>query len=112
MQINHDLSQRVVLDTNKLEWSETRMNGVARRMLDRDGAESGRATSIVRFEKDSYFEAHTHPGGEEFLVLEGIFSDETGDYGPGSYVRNPIGSSHKPFTKEGCTIFVKLWQMD
>lgn len=112
MQINHDLSQRVVLDTNEIEWVETRMNGVARRMLDRDGAESGRATSIVRFAPDSYFEEHGHPGGEEFLVLEGVFSDESGDYGPGMYVRNPIGSKHKPYTKDGCTILVKLWQME
>ncbi|WP_420550038.1 cupin domain-containing protein [Curvivirga sp.] len=112
MQINHDLTQRVVLNTDEIEWVKTRMNGVERRMLDRDGAESGRATSIVKFAPDSYFEEHGHPGGEEFLVLEGVFSDETGDYGPGMYIRNPIGSKHKPYTKDGCTILVKLWQME
>jgi len=80
-------------------------------MLDRIGDEVARATSIVRYAPGSYFSPHTHSGGEEFFVLEGTFSDEHGDYGPGAYVRNPVGSSHKPFSEKGCTIFVKLWQM-
>ncbi len=80
-------------------------------MLDRDGDEVARATSLVRYAPGSYFSAHTHGGGEEFLVVDGVFSDETGDYGAGSYVRNPVGSSHTPYSADGCTIFVKLWQM-
>jgi len=111
VKINDDLSERVVIDTDQLDWTETRMPGVHRRMLDRDGAEAGRATTIVRFAADSYFDPHEHAGGEEFLVLEGVFSDQYGDFGPGMYVRNPIGSKHKPHTVDGCTIFVKLWQM-
>jgi len=70
-----------------------------------------RATTIVRFAPESFFSAHTHTGGEEFIVLEGVFSDEHGDFGPGTYIRNPIDTSHTPFSKQGCTIFVKLWQM-
>lgn len=81
-------------------------------MLDRIGEEVARATSIVRYAPNSYFSEHTHGGGEEFFVLEGVFSDEHGDYPAGSYVRNPIGSSHTPHSKEGCTIFVKLHQFD
>jgi anti-sigma factor ChrR (cupin superfamily) len=65
----------------------------------------------VRYAPNSHFSAHTHGGGEEFLVLEGIFSDEYGDYPAGTYIRNPVGSTHTPFSKEGCTILVKLWQM-
>jgi len=112
MKINADLSERVVIETESLEWAPSPAPGVERRMLDRDGAEQGRATSIVRFQPGSDFAAHDHPGGEEFLVLGGVFSDETGDYGPGSYLRNPVGSRHKPSSREGCTIFVKLCQMD
>jgi len=112
VKINADLSQRVVIDTADLDWTETRMPGVHRRMLDRNGAEAGRATTIVRFAAESYFDSHEHLGGEEFLVLEGTFSDQYGDFGPGTYVRNPIGSEHKPHTADGCTIFVKLWQME
>ncbi len=81
-------------------------------MLDRHGAESGRATSIVRYAPGSSFKKHTHVGGEEYLVLAGVFSDEYGDFPEGFYVRNPIGSKHTPFCKDGCSIFVKLHQFD
>jgi len=50
--------------------------------------------------------------GEEFIVLEGVFQDEHGDYPAGSYIRNPPTSSHTPSSELGCTIFVKLWQFD
>src|SRR5262249_9438763 len=83
-----------------------------RRMLDRIGDEVARATSLVRYAPDSHFSAHTHDGGEEFLVLEGVFSDEHGDFPAGSYVRNPPTSHHTPGSGPGCTIFVKLWQFD
>jgi anti-sigma factor ChrR (cupin superfamily) len=112
MQINADLSQRAVAMTEEMEWVDSPLAGVQRRMLDRDGEEVARATSIVRYAPNSHFSAHTHGGGEEFLVLEGLFSDEHGDYGSGSYVRNPPGSSHTPYSKDGCVILVKLQQMD
>ncbi len=112
MQINDDLMQRVMIQTPALRWVDSPAKGVQRRMLDRDGAESGRATSLVRFAPDSYFPEHSHPGGEEFLVLEGTFSDGAGDCPAGTYVRNPVGSAHTPFTKDGCVILVKLCQMD
>jgi anti-sigma factor ChrR (cupin superfamily) len=86
--------------------------GVTRLMLDRVGDELARATSLVRYAAGSRFSAHKHPGGEEFLVLEGIFSDERGDYPAGTYVRNPPGSQHTPHSDGGCLIFVKLMQFD
>jgi hypothetical protein len=88
------------------------MPGVERRMLDRIGDEVARATSIVRYAPGSHFSPHVHAGGEEFLVLEGVFQDERGDYPAGSYVRNPPQSHHAPGSTPGCTIFVKLWQFD
>lgn len=111
MKIHADLNQRAVVFSGDLPWVESPMAGVQRRMLDRDGEEVARATSIVRYAPGSYFSAHTHGGGEEFLVLEGTFSDEQGDFDPGAYVRNPVGSSHTPYSKDGATILVKLWQM-
>lgn len=111
MKLHADLSQRIAIDTNALPWIDSPTPGVQRRMLDRDGEEVARATSIVRYAPGSAFPTHTHGGGEEFLVLDGVFSDESGDYPAGTYVRNPIGSAHAPHSAEGCTIFVKLWQM-
>ncbi len=111
MKLHADLSQRVVISSADLPWVDSPMPGVQRRMLERDGDEVARATSIVRYAPESRFSPHTHGGGEEFFVLEGVFSDEHGDYPAGSYVRNPVGSTHTPSSREGCTILVKLWQM-
>lgn len=86
------------------------MAGVERKMLDRIGEEVARATSVVRYAPNSYFSEHEHIGGEEFFVLDGVFSDQSGDFPAGSYVRNPIGTRHTPHSDEGCTIFVKLQQ--
>ena len=87
------------------------MAGVERRLLDRQGGEVARATSIVRYLPGSRFERHIHGGGEEILVLEGTFSDELGDYPAGTYLRNPAGSAHAPSSESGCTLLVKLQQM-
>lgn len=80
-------------------------------MLDRQGGEKARATSIVRYTAGSNFPRHEHPGGEEILVLSGNLSEGRVDYPAGWYLRNPPGSSHQPSSKEGAVIFVKLWQM-
>jgi anti-sigma factor ChrR (cupin superfamily) len=112
MQLNADFSQRALIRPADSPWVASPMPGVERRMLDRIGDEVARATSIVRYAAGSHFSEHHHPGGEEFLVLDGVFSDERGDYPAGTYVRNPIGSHHAPFSREGCTIFVKLMQFD
>ena len=112
MELNADFSKRVVVHAAQEPWVASPMPGVDRRMLDRIGDEVARATSIVRYAPGSAFSAHTHTGGEEFLVLEGVFQDEHGDYPAGTYVRNPPTSSHTPGAADGCTIFVKLWQFD
>jgi len=112
MHVNADFTRRAVVHAGNLDWVPSPMPGVHRRMLDRIGGEVARATSIVRYAPDSRFSPHVHGGGEEFLVLEGVFQDEHGDYPAGSYVRNPPTSRHTPGSAAGCTIFVKLWQMD
>lgn len=108
--LNMDFDQKVVVDTNLQDWVSSPSSGVWRKPLAREEAESGRTTSIVRFDPGSYFSRHEHPLGEEILVLEGTFSDEHGDYGPGTYFRNLPSSGHTPFSKDGCVLFVKLDQ--
>ncbi|MDJ0642270.1 MAG: cupin domain-containing protein [Erythrobacter sp.] len=112
MKINANFDEPVFVHTSSLEWIASPMVGVERRMLDRIGDEVARATSLVRYAEGSSFAEHTHSGGEEFIVLEGVFQDEHGDYPAGTYVRNPVGTHHIPRSKPGCTIFVKLWQFD
>jgi len=111
MELNADFSRRVSVHGAGAAWVPSPIPGVDRRMFDRIGDEVARATSIVRYAPGSAFSPHVHTGGEEFLVLEGVFQDEHGDYGPGTYVRNPPGSSHTPASAPGCTILIKLRQM-
>jgi anti-sigma factor ChrR (cupin superfamily) len=84
MRVNADFDQRVVSRPEDQHWIASPLAGVDRIMLDRVGGEVARATSIVRYAPGSHFSAHTHGGGEEFVVLDGVFSDEHGDYPAGS----------------------------
>lgn len=110
MNVNADFNVRVAIDTRNMPWIASPQAGVERKMLDRVGDEVARATSIVRYAPGSAFAPHTHELGEEFLVLAGTFEDDQGAYPAGTYVRNPPGSRHRPFSTAGCEIFVKLRQ--
>lgn len=112
MNLHADFEKRVLVHSDEIDWLASPMKGVDRRMLDRIGDEVARATTIVRYAPGSHFSPHTHTGGEEFIVLDGVFQDEHGDFPAGSYIRNPPTSSHKPGSEDGCIIFVKLWQFD
>ena len=109
---NNDFRERAAVHAGKAAWIPSPMPGVDRKPLDRIGGEVARATTIVRYAPGSAFSPHVHDGGEEFLVLEGVFQDEHGDFPAGTYVRNPPTTSHTPASKEGCVILVKLWQFD
>lgn len=112
MNLNADFDKRAVVHSEAIDWIASPIPGVDRRMLDRIGDEVARATSIVRYAPNSHFSPHVHTGGEEFLVLDGVFEDEHGVFSAGSYIRNPPESSHTPESTPGCVIFVKLWQFD
>lgn len=112
MEINADFNVRAAVHAADIAWTPSPTAGVERRMLDRIGDEVARATSIVRYAAGSAFPRHVHGGGEEFLVLDGVFSDESGDMPAGTYVRNPPGTAHAPYSTQGCVIFVKLRQFD
>jgi hypothetical protein len=108
--LNMDMSALVGIQASEHTWQSSPREGVWRKPLAREDAERGHATSIVRFDASSQFTQHGHPLGEEVLVLDGVFSDHTGDFDRGSYFRNPPGFDHAPFSTDGCTIFVKLHQ--
>ncbi|WP_028237881.1 cupin domain-containing protein [Stutzerimonas azotifigens] len=108
--LNDDRSRRAIVHAATQPWIASPLAGVDRRPLYRVGGEQARATSLVRYAPGSHFSPHTHTGGEEFLVLEGVFEDENGRYPAGSYVRNPPGSRHAPGASGGCMIFVRLRQ--
>ncbi|MBV9521574.1 MAG: cupin domain-containing protein [Alphaproteobacteria bacterium] len=88
MLINADLTRRAVVETAALPWIPSPERGVDRKMLERDGGEVARATSLVRYAPGSSFAAHEHGGGEEILVLDGVLGDEHGEYPAGTYIQN------------------------
>ena len=107
MPLRTDITEGIALQTKDLPWEPSPALGVERRLLVRD-EERGIATSIVRYAPGASYPAHTHSGGEEIFVLEGTFADENGTYPAGTYLRNPPGSYHHPYSPDGCVIFVKL----
>jgi hypothetical protein len=109
--LNGDLTVRVAVDTAAIPWSPSPSGTVWRKRVHLVGPpEAGQVTSVVRYEPNSTFHTHAHPDGEEILVLDGVFSDEHGDWPAGTYLLNPEGFRHAPFSREGCTLFVKLRQ--
>lgn len=111
MLVNADFSRRAIVTPRDYQWVPSPQPGVQRVMLDRVGVERARATSIVRYAAGSRFPSHAHPGGEEILVLSGVFSEGDSHYPAGWYLRNPPGSRHQPSSAPGATLFVKLCQM-
>ena len=111
MRINADFQRPACVAVEAQAWIPSPQAGVERVMLDRIGEEKARATSLVRYAPRSEFAPHAHPGGEEILVLDGVFSADGEHFPAGTYLRNPPGSAHRPYSVEGARIFVKLWQM-
>ena len=60
MNINADYRTKVVINHHDLPWVQSPELGVERRMLERLGDEVAKATSIVRYQPGSKFQAHTH----------------------------------------------------
>ena len=110
--LNMNRSLRVAVETTAMPWEESPSVGVKRKKLEREAVESGRVTSVVRYDTNSWFSPHSHPGGEEIFVLSGVFEDEHARYPAGTYLRNPPGTRHAPGSKEGCDLLVKLNMFD
>ena len=109
--LNGDMARRALVHAALADWEPSPSGSVWRKRLHRVGpAESGQVTAIVRYEPDAAFPAHDHPDGEEILVLDGVFSDDQGDWPAGTYLLNPDGFRHAPGSQPGCLLFVKLRQ--
>jgi anti-sigma factor ChrR (cupin superfamily) len=97
--------QRVVVNTTEAQWHPGLVEGLQVLPLHRFGTET---VALVQWAPGTRFQHHTHYGGEEIFVLTGVFEDEYGSYPPGTWLRNPHGSGHTPFSREGCLIYVKV----
>ena len=98
-------TQRVVIDTRAEGWHQGLVPGLTVLPLHEHGPER---VALVRWAPLTRFRPHQHWGGEEILVLDGVFEDEHGVYPKGSWLRSPHRSEHHPFTgPDGALIFVK-----
>lgn len=107
MKFNDDISLRAVLQSSALPWVDSSQPGIQNRLLEVRADEASRLTAIVRRGANTPPESHIHPLGQEILVLDGAYEDDTGSYGAGTYIKNPPGSSHTACSSSGCTLFVK-----
>ncbi|CAD5964305.1 cupin domain-containing protein [Planktothrix agardhii] len=111
-QKNHtNLLSRVALLPTVLTWHPTEFTGIWFSCFESDEqVQEHPVTMLTRFDPGGFFPLHGHPGGEEILVLQGNFADETGVHPPGTYMLNPEGFNHRPYSEKGCLTFVKLRQ--
>lgn len=108
MRIRADASEPIRPHPHDLPQEPSPAPEVECRTLTRDEAR-GLVTSIVRSAPGASDPAHTHPaGGEEIFVSAGTFADERGIYSAGTDLRNPPGSRHRPWSLDGCVLFVGL----
>jgi anti-sigma factor ChrR (cupin superfamily) len=112
MNIDQDLSQRIVIQPTASPWVATPGAGVQYRWLEGGADAASRATAIVQLEAGATIANCAEQLGEEIVVLDGMLSDRFGSYHKGSYIKNPPGSSHACESASGCTLFVKRHHLD
>lgn len=95
------------VDGAALPWRATPCPGVAWKKLHFDAA-TGESAVLLRFDAGATYDAHRHPEGERYLVLEGELEDGGRRYGPLTYVRHEPGSVHRPHSPGGALVFVSL----
>lgn len=74
------------------------------------GPPTGPSVAILRYQAGAGVPRHRHAGLETITVLEGVQSDENGDYPAGSVVLNAPGSEHSVWTKAGCVVLIQ-WNL-
>ena len=92
MNLHADFSRQIIILPDTLPWSPSPASGVEQKMLERDGTEIARATSIVRCAPGANISSQMFDLGVEIFMLEGVLSDDKGDHGPGTYLK--IGRAH------------------
>jgi anti-sigma factor ChrR (cupin superfamily) len=101
--VDADLA-RVVVDTASAAWRPGLVAGLTVLPLHAHGTEH---VALVDWQPGTFFQPHSHFGGEEILVLAGEFADEHGKYPAGTWISSPHLSRHTPFSTKGCRILVK-----
>lgn len=88
-------------DSNTVGWTQFRP-GSRRKILAED-LQSGRLVMLVQWDAGYRMEPELHTVDEHLYVLEGTYRDQNRASGPGTYICNAAGCTHKGYTLEGCT---------
>jgi quercetin dioxygenase-like cupin family protein len=99
----------IAVNSRTLGWSETKWNGIYRKVL-RNDQDTGARAVLLKLEPGSRLPKHLHPGGEEVYVLDGRVRFENEWYEEGYYLYSPPGSSDDVYTGSGAILFVSLPQ--
>lgn len=65
------------------------------------------SVAVLAYAPGASVPRHHHAGLETILVLDGVQSDDSGDYGVGSLVFNPPGTEHAVWTEKGCVVLIQ-----
>ncbi len=91
--------EKIIIDTKKTQWLQGQGNLEVMPLSEQ--------TALVKWPAGEKFTPHSHWGGEEIVVLTGVFIDEHGEYPKGCWIRSPHLSRHFPYVNEETIIFVK-----
>jgi len=80
------------------EWRPTEHQGINYSVLRLN--EQGGGTVFLKFDADTHGKAHTHPAGEELLVLSGSITIGGTKLGPGDYLYTPPDGVHDAIAHE------------
>ena len=67
------------------------------------------AVAILRYAPGATVPRHLHTGLETILVLDGVQSDEQGDYPKGTLILNAEGTTHSVWSDTGCAVLIQ-WE--
>jgi anti-sigma factor ChrR (cupin superfamily) len=107
-EVNADCTKLVIVPPDKMIWESTGVNGVSQMVLERiNHSNLGRETALLRLDPGSELPPEVQDARLELFVVEGSFSDGHAEYGPRTFVMNPVGTTYKASSKDGCVLYVK-----
>jgi len=110
-EVNADANKVAFMDTRTMEWSDTEWQGIQRKVLEFvNHAKMGRETSILKFLPGASLPTTSWDERLDFFVIDGSCSDEHGNYGKHTFVRQPPGTRHTLRSESGCTLYAK-WRI-
>lgn len=107
--MNSDYEKKVFIDTNDLSWENQEQRGVYKKIL---SCKESEETSLIKFEPDTTLNSKGKINSVEIFVLEGVYTNQFGDFEKGTYMYLPQEDEGKVQSKTGCVIFRKTNHFD